>query len=131
MDSTSPCNSLIGHSLKWRCCSLVLPISLLTKTSFYFLGRDQSSFLTASCSALFSSTMPLNINEINSIFIFTEEHRLLVSFLTEGWSQVEQEIQTGEYILHLCTIIPMICSIIRIRTRYAYTPHILAVLSVL
>lgn len=24
----------------------------------------------------------------------TEEHRLLVSFLLEGWSQVEQEIQT-------------------------------------
>jgi len=23
MESTSPCNSLIDHSLKWRCCSLV------------------------------------------------------------------------------------------------------------
>ncbi len=44
MESTSPCNSLIGHSLKWRCCFLVWPISLLTKTSFDPLGRDQSSF---------------------------------------------------------------------------------------
>jgi hypothetical protein len=23
MESTSPCNSVIGYSLKWRCCSLV------------------------------------------------------------------------------------------------------------
>ncbi len=44
MESTSPCNSLIGHSLKWRCCSLVWPISLLTITSFDSLKRDQSFF---------------------------------------------------------------------------------------
>jgi hypothetical protein len=30
IESTSSCNSLIGHSLKWCCCSLVWPISLLT-----------------------------------------------------------------------------------------------------
>ncbi len=34
MKSASPCNSLIGYSLKCRCCSLVWSISLLTKTSF-------------------------------------------------------------------------------------------------
>ncbi len=44
MESASPCNSMIGHSLKWRCCSLVWPISLLTKTSFDSLKRDQSFF---------------------------------------------------------------------------------------
>jgi len=39
MESTSPsppCNSLIGHllkSMKWRCCSLVWPISFMTQTS--------------------------------------------------------------------------------------------------
>jgi hypothetical protein len=27
----------------------------------------------------------------------SEEHRVLVSFLLEGWSQVEQEIQSGQY----------------------------------
>jgi hypothetical protein len=29
--SNSPCNSLTGHSFKWRWCSLVRPISFLTK----------------------------------------------------------------------------------------------------
>ncbi len=41
LELTSPCNSLIGRSLKWRCCFLVY---FLTKTSFDPLGRDQSSF---------------------------------------------------------------------------------------
>ena len=44
MESTSPRNSLTGHSLKWRCCLLVWPIFLLTKTSFDPLGSYQSSF---------------------------------------------------------------------------------------
>ncbi len=44
MGSTSQCNSLIGHSLKWRWCSLVWPISLLKKKQFGSLGTDQSSF---------------------------------------------------------------------------------------
>ncbi len=44
MESSFPCNSLIGHSLNWRCCSLVLPISGLTKSSFDPLARHQSSF---------------------------------------------------------------------------------------
>ncbi len=43
IESTSPCNSLIGYLLKWRCCSLVWPHSLLSKTGFDHLGRDQSS----------------------------------------------------------------------------------------
>jgi hypothetical protein len=45
MESSSPCNSLIGHSLKWRCCSLhgLTHISF-DKTQFWPLGRDQSSF---------------------------------------------------------------------------------------
>ncbi len=47
MEFTSPWNSLIGHSLKWRCCSLVWTKSLLTKISFDPLGRDQSSFRPA------------------------------------------------------------------------------------
>ncbi len=44
MESTSPRNSLTGHSLKWRFCSLVWPIFLLTKASFDPLGRYQSGF---------------------------------------------------------------------------------------
>jgi hypothetical protein len=44
MDSTSPCNSLIGYSLKWLCCLLVWSKSLLTKTGFDPLGTDQSSY---------------------------------------------------------------------------------------
>ncbi len=45
METTSPCNSLMGHSLQCRCCcSLVCPIYLLTKSSFDPLERDQSSF---------------------------------------------------------------------------------------
>ncbi len=43
-ESTPPCNSLFGSWLKLRCCSLVWPISLWTKTSLSPLGRDQSSF---------------------------------------------------------------------------------------
>jgi hypothetical protein len=34
MESTSPCNSLIGYTLKWRCCSLVWPKSLWQKNQF-------------------------------------------------------------------------------------------------
>ncbi len=56
MDYTSPCNSPIGHSLKWRCCSLVWPISLSTKTSFDLLERDQSSFRL---SAQYTQPVPL------------------------------------------------------------------------
>jgi hypothetical protein len=37
MESTSPCNSLIVYSLKWRCCTLVWRTSLLTKTSLTLL----------------------------------------------------------------------------------------------
>ncbi len=44
MESTSPCNSLLDYSLKWCCCSLVWPKSLLSKTGFNRLERDQSSF---------------------------------------------------------------------------------------
>ncbi len=44
MESNFPCYALISHSLKWRYCSLVWPISHLTKASFDPLGRDQSSF---------------------------------------------------------------------------------------
>ncbi len=44
MESTLPCNALISHSLRWRCCSLVWPKSLFSKTGFDHLGRDQSSF---------------------------------------------------------------------------------------
>ncbi len=35
MESSSPCNSLIGHSLKWRCCSLVGPMSFFDKNQFW------------------------------------------------------------------------------------------------
>ncbi len=44
MESTSPCRSLIGYTLKWHGCWLVWPKSILSKTGFDRLGRDQSSF---------------------------------------------------------------------------------------
>jgi hypothetical protein len=43
MESTSQCNSLLGYTLMWCCCSLVWPKSVLSKTGFNRLGRDQSS----------------------------------------------------------------------------------------
>ncbi len=44
LEYTSPSNSLIGSLLKRLCCSLAWPKSLLSKTGFNPLGRDQSSF---------------------------------------------------------------------------------------
>jgi hypothetical protein len=44
MESTTWFISLIGYSLKWRCCSLVWPKYLWSKTGFDRPGRDQESF---------------------------------------------------------------------------------------
>ncbi len=44
IESIFSSNSLIGYSLKCRCCSLVWPKSLLSKTGFDRQGRYQSSF---------------------------------------------------------------------------------------
>ncbi len=71
MKSTSPCcNSLIGYLLKWRCCSLVWPQSLLSKTGFDLLGSDQSSF---------------RLSALHKSFVFLQEsnlwHKRVISLL--------------------------------------------------
>jgi hypothetical protein len=45
MESSSPCNSLMGYSLKWRCCVLIgLTQISFVSNGFDRLGREQSSF---------------------------------------------------------------------------------------
>ncbi len=65
MESTSPCNSLIGHSLKWRCMLIVLTHISFDKNLFWpFRKRSVVCFDCQLCS-LFSSTMPLSIIEFH------------------------------------------------------------------
>ncbi len=56
MESTAPCNSLIGHSLKWRCCSFSLVWqfeSYLTNGETYINGlRYQEPFANMLCGML-------------------------------------------------------------------------------
>jgi len=57
MESTSPCNSLIGYSLKWRgAATHWSDPNLFCPTGFVRLGRDQSSFRLSALLALSSSS---------------------------------------------------------------------------
>ncbi len=67
--------SLIGYSLKWLCCSLVWPESLLSKTGFDPLGRDQSSFRLSALSVLPSA---------HKVRIYKEYHKCMS--LRRNWA---------------------------------------------
>ncbi len=74
MESTSPSNSLIGYSLKWRCCSLVWSKSLSSKTDFDCIGRDQSSFKLSALIAKTFLIFSFHLSKFMKLMLFSFSH---------------------------------------------------------
>ncbi len=89
-----PMQLAVGYLLKWRCCSLVWPQSLLSKTCFDHLGSDQSSF---------------RLSALHTSFVFLQESNLwnkrVISLLLCTYFSLWVCLCT--VLLYLCVYLPV------------------------
>jgi hypothetical protein len=75
MESTSSCNSMIGYSLKWRCCSLVWPKSVRQNPVLTTPSEIESSLRLRGPILRSIARLPFSLVIVPSMVRYTQKNR--------------------------------------------------------